>query len=94
MPSSLFHWASSAVVLTGAIEDRAGLGDAIARLGELASITQERMSLRTAVFVACSSQMNSLLDSVPSLRSLLSYTGTCGAMPLSCTICPSMGAVP
>ena len=36
----LLHWASRAVVLAGAVEDRAGLGDAIARLGELASVTQ------------------------------------------------------
>jgi len=35
----LLHRASSAVVLAGPVEDRAGLGDAIARRGELASIT-------------------------------------------------------
>ena len=36
----LLHCAPSAVMLTGAVEDRARLSDAVARLGKLAPITQ------------------------------------------------------
>ena len=44
--------------------------------------------------LACAFHPNSRLDSVPCLRSLVSYAGTCGAMSMPLKIQPSIGAVP
>ena len=69
------------------------LSDVVARLGELPSITAQRMPCGQLVLVGlfvphelgCSTACRPC-------ALCLSHTGTCGAMPLSSTIQPSMGA--
>src|SRR6202042_1825751 len=87
--------AGVAVVLSGAIADRAVLRDALARRGERTAIFSQLLTSGTDLEVAfrIEGEVGSR-EKVPSVRSDLSIRFTCGSIPRSSTSQPTISAEP
>jgi hypothetical protein len=90
-----FEHAGVAVVLSGAIADRAVLCDALARHGERAAIFSQLLTSGTDIEVAFGIECEvGSREKVPSVRSDLSIRFTCGSIPRSSTSHPTISAEP
>src|ERR1700687_1047141 len=90
-----FEHAGAAVVLSGAIADRAVLRDALARRGERAAIFSQLLTPGTDIEVAfgIKDEVGSR-EKVTSVRSDLSISFTCASIPRSSTTHPIISAEP
>src|SRR6202046_1400361 len=90
-----FECAGAAVVLSGAIANRAVLCDALARRGESAARFSQLLTSGTDIEVAFGIECEvGSREKVPSVRSDLSIRFTCGSMPRPPPSHPTIPAEP